>query len=86
MVEVFITDIKNNIQADIILNNIQKDNTDLKINFDLNETDLSFPCGHTILRVEGNKINSDKILETVRNQGFNCEILEDKICTQTEKL
>ncbi|MCC7027337.1 MAG: hypothetical protein IT265_10295 [Saprospiraceae bacterium] len=86
MVEVFITDIQNNIQADIILNNIQKDNTDLKINFDLNETDLSFPCGHTILRVEGNKINSDKILETVRNQGFNCEILEDKICTQTEKL
>ena len=82
MVEVFITDIQNNIQADIILNNIQKDNTDLKINFDLNETDLSFPCGHTILRVEGNKINSDKILETVRNQGFNCEILEDKICTQ----
>ena len=86
MVEVFITDIQNNIQADIILNNIQKDNTDLKINFDFNETDLSFPCGHTILRVEGNKINSDKILETVRNQGFNCEILEDKICTQTEKL
>ena len=86
MVEVFITDIQNNIQADIILNNIQNDNIDLKINFDLNETDLSFPCGHTILRVEGNKINSDKILETVRNQGFNCEILEDKICTQTEKL
>ena len=86
MVEVFITDIQNNLQADIILNNIQNDNIDLKINFDLNETDLSFPCGHTILRVEGNKINSDKILETVRNQGFNCEILEDKICTQTEKL
>ncbi|UPT70927.1 MAG: hypothetical protein M0D53_00455 [Flavobacterium sp. JAD_PAG50586_2] len=80
MVEVFITDIQNNIQEDIILNNIQKDYTDLKINFDLNETDLSFPCGHTILRIEGNKINSDKIMETVRNQGFNCEILEDKIC------
>lgn len=86
MIEVFITDIQNNIQADIILNNIQKDNTDLKINFDLNDTDLSFPCGHTILRVEGNKINSDKIMVSVRKQGFNCEILEDKICTQTEKL
>lgn len=86
MIEVFITDIQNNIQADIILNNIQKDNTDLKITFDLNETDLSFPCGHTILRVEGNKINSDRIMVSVRKQGFNCEILEDKICTQTEKL
>lgn len=86
MIEVFITDIQNNIQADTILNNIHKDNSDLKINFDLNETDLSFPCGHTFLRVEGNKINSDSILASVRKQGFNCEILEDKICTQTEKL
>ncbi len=86
MIEVFITDIQNNIQADTILNNIHKDNSDLKINFDLNETDLSFPCGHTILRVEGNKINSYSILASVRKQGFNCEILEDKICTQTENL
>lgn len=86
MVEVFITDIQNNIQADIILNSIQKDNTGLKMNFDLNETDLSFPCGHTILRIEGSKINIDKILKTVRNQGFKCELLEDKICTQTENL
>jgi hypothetical protein len=86
MVEVFITDIQNNLQADIILNNIQNDNIDLKINFDLNETDLSFPCGHTILRVEGSKIYSDKIMKIVRKQGFHCEILEDKICTQTEKL
>lgn len=86
MVEVFITDIQNNIQADIILNIILKDNTDLKINFDLNETDLSFPCGHTILRVEGNKIISNGIMETVRKQGFKCEILEDKICTQRENI
>jgi hypothetical protein len=86
MVEVFITDIQNNIQSDIILDNIQKDNTDLKITFDLNETDLSFPCGHTILRIEGNEINSDKIMVSVRKQGFNCEILEEKICTQTQEL
>ena len=86
MVEVFITDIQSNIQADFILKNIQKDNTNLKINFDLNETDLSFPCGHTILRVEGSNINSDKIMVSVRQQGFHCEILEDKICTQIENL
>ncbi|HLO42691.1 MAG TPA: hypothetical protein VK175_00085 [Leadbetterella sp.] len=86
MVEVFITDIQNNIQSDIILDNIQKDKTDLKITFDLNKTDLSFPCGHTILRIEGNKINADKIMVSVRKQGFNCEILEDKTCTQTQEL
>lgn len=82
MVEVFITDIQNNILAGIILNNIQIDNTDLKINLDLRETDLTFPCGHTILRVEGNKINTDRIKESVRKQGFKCEILEDKTCNK----
>lgn len=86
MIEVFITDIQNKIQAETIMYNIQMENTDLKINFDLNETDLTFPCGHTILRAEGNKINSGKIMATVRKQGFRCEILEDKICTQTENL
>lgn len=83
MVEVFITDIQNKEEADKIFSRIQIENAELKINFDLNETDLSFPCGHTILRVEGNKMNSDKIIDIVRNQGFNCEILEDKICTQS---
>ena len=86
MVEVFITDIQNEIQSESVLNTIQNENIELKINFDLNETDFSFPCGHTILRVEGNKINSYSILASVRKQGFNCEILEDKICTQTENL
>lgn len=86
MVEVFITDIQNEIQSESVLNTIQNENIELKINFDLNETDLSFPCGHTILRIEGNKINSDKIMETVKNQGFNCEILEDKICKQSGHL
>jgi len=42
MVEVFITDIQNAIQAERILNTIQTENTVLKINFDFNETDLPF--------------------------------------------
>jgi hypothetical protein len=80
MIEVFITDIQNVTQSERILSIIQNENVELKINFDLNETNFSFPCGHTILRVEGDKINSEKILVSVRNQGFKCEILEDKIC------
>lgn len=86
MIQVFITDIQNTLQAERIIHTIQTENTALKINFDLNGTDLPFPCGHTILRIDGKKINSDIIMETVRNQGFSCKILEDKICTQTQYL
>jgi hypothetical protein len=85
MVEVFITDIQNEIQANEVSGIIQNENAGLKINFDLNETDFPFPCGHTILRIEGGKINSGKILSTVSRSGFNCEILEDKICVQKRK-
>lgn len=84
MVEVFITDIQNNIQADRISAILQQ--PDLKINFDLNETDFPFPCGHTVFRVEGNNMNPDKIIATIRSHGFNCEILEDKICIKNDEL
>jgi hypothetical protein len=86
MVEVFITDIESELQAINVVSIIKIENIALKINFDLNETDLSYPCGHTILRVEGSKINSENILNSVKNQGFKCEILEDKICTQKDTL
>lgn len=82
MVEVFITDIQNPKQAERVIVAIQEENSLFKIDFDLNETELSFPCGHTILRIEGHSINSDKIIAIVKNQGYNCEVLEDKICTQ----
>lgn len=82
MIEVFITDIQNTIQAERVIATIQEENSLFKIDFDLNETELSFPCGHTIIRIEGHFINSDKIIAIVKNQGFNCKVLEDKICTQ----
>lgn len=80
MVAVFITDMQTEIQVDEISSTIKHENSGLKINFDLNETDLPFPCGHTILRIEGRKIFPDKIIATVRRLGFNCEVLEDKVC------
>lgn len=84
MIEVFITDIQNISQAQAVSSIILKENPEFTIHYDLNETALQFPCGHTILRVEGIKINCDKIMETVRSQGFKCEILEDKICSNKE--
>lgn len=80
MVEVFITDVQNESQAERISSTIKGNSDHLEICFDLNETDMPFPCGHTILRIEGKNINSDKILATVIGLGFKCEILEDKIC------
>ncbi len=86
MVEVFITNIQSSTQAEKVQTMIQSLNAALKIHMDLHETDAYFPCGNTILRIEGNEINSYKIMEIVRRQGFNCEILEDKICTQSGPL
>ena len=71
MIEVFIPDISSKIKSET---------ADLKINIDFNETDLSFPCGHKILRVEGDVTNSDKTVATVNQLGLKTEVLEDKIC------
>lgn len=80
MIEVFITDISNKIQAEKVLNNLQKKHPDLRINYDLRETELAFPCGHTILRIEGIDVNTKAIMKIVIDLGFQSEILEDKIC------
>ena len=80
MTEVFITNIENQNQADKVVKFILNSYSDLKINTDLNETELSFPCGHTILRIEGNNFNSDKIITSLNELGIKCQILEDKIC------
>lgn len=80
MIEVFITNIQNEIQANHVSYMLKNGFPELKINFDLNETNLPYPCGHTILRIEGNIINTEKVLSVVNKSGFRCDILEDKIC------
>ena len=83
MTEVFITDIQKNEEVHRVWNSIKKTNPGLKLNCDLIENSLPFPCGHTVIRVEGNDIDPDKILALVRDHGFRCEIMEDKICSQS---
>lgn len=80
MTEIFITNIQNKVQANKILNSIKAENPELKVNFDLNETEKAYPCGHTVFRVEGDKINPESILARVHNSGYSCEILQDKVC------
>lgn len=80
-VEVFTTNIQSKIQTERILKMLESSFPKLKINFDLSETEQPYPCGHTILRVEGNTINSEKIIEIVNQSGFICDILENKVCS-----
>lgn len=80
MIEVFTTDIQTQAQVKRILHIIGGQFPELKINFDLNESDVPYPCGHTILRVEGVSIQPEQIISTVNNSGFKCDVLEDKIC------
>lgn len=53
---------------------------ELEIDVELNDSELPFPCGHSILRVEGASINSENIIAIVNQSGLLCEILEDKVC------
>jgi|TARA_R110002050_G_scaffold179449_1_gene312829 hypothetical protein len=80
MIEVFITDIQTKVQADKVFGFTTNSFPNLKMNFDLKEEKKQFPCGHTVLRVEGEIINSEKIISELNKLGFKCEILEDKIC------
>jgi len=79
MVEVYITDINQQLLLNKIANSLKQEFTELKINFDLNETGLSFPRGHTVLRVEGKQIDNDEIKLSINRFGFKCEIMADNL-------
>lgn len=81
MIEVFTTSIQNQKQADSMLRILKNSFPELKFNFDLSDTGANFPCEHSILRVEGTKLDSDAIISAVSQSAFKCEVLEDKICT-----
>ena len=80
MTEIFITNIQNTVEANNILHLLKTENPELNVNFDFAENEKKYPCGHTILRVEGEQITSKNILRTMHNAGFKCDILEDNIC------
>lgn len=52
MTEIFITNIQSKVQTNKILNSIKAENPELKVNFDLKETEKAYPCGHTILELK----------------------------------
>ncbi len=79
-VKVFITNISTERQAKAALEQLEKLFPELRMNTDVNDTPHPYPCGHTILRVEGQAIPSGKLMEAVKQLGFACDMLEDKVC------
>lgn len=80
MIEVFTTNIRDKVHAERVLESLKSSFSELKINFDLDESKSPLPCSQTILRAEGDSIDSDEIISLVNKSGFLCDILEDKIC------
>jgi len=68
MVEVFKTDVYAEEQSLIIVQKLLQYFPENKINFDLDDCDK-------ILRVEGENILSEKIMELLNEEGHECEIL-----------
>jgi hypothetical protein len=69
MVEVFKTNVLQQKQAKGILAFLSKTFPGFKINFDLDDCDK-------ILRVEGQNISSEKIINLLNTDGYQCEVLD----------
>ncbi|TYQ00168.1 hypothetical protein C7447_101778 [Tenacibaculum adriaticum] len=80
MIEVFTTNIQDHIQVNCILKILENSFPVLKFNFDLEDFKLPYPCNHSILRVEGKLIHTESIITILDQLGYQCDILEDKVC------
>ena len=80
MVEVFMTNVKSEILSTEILQFLENGYPKLKFNFDLEDFNRPYPCGHSILRIEGKTIDTNSITQQLKSKGIECELLADKIC------
>lgn len=81
MVEVFTTDMTSKVRSRKVLGWLKDNYPGLKIDLDLEDFNEPYPCGHSILRVEGEFIDTNSILRLLKTKGIECGILEDKICS-----
>lgn len=80
MTEVFITSIGTRTQARYVQQLLATRFPELRTNIDPGNAALPFPCGHSILRVEGKFIYPSEIIRAVTQSGIRCEVLQDKVC------
>jgi hypothetical protein len=69
MVEVFKTNVQKKAQSKMLLCALSETFPSFKINFDLSDCDK-------VLRVEGDNMESFRIMTLVKECGFMCEILD----------
>ncbi|MEP7254611.1 MAG: hypothetical protein ABI666_02490, partial [Ferruginibacter sp.] len=69
MVEVFKTNVQQTGEANIIIEKLAEHFPTHEINFDLTDCDR-------ILRVQGNDISEEKIIDIVASLNYECQILE----------
>jgi len=81
MVIIFTTNIPNQYEASDIMSAITHHNPELQLSFDIESAVSNYPCDHSILRVEGEKVRPQDIMAMVSQAGFECDILEDKVCS-----
>lgn len=81
MVTIFTTNIPNQYEASDIMSVIRHHNPGGQLSFDIENAVSNYPCDHSILRVEGEKVNPQNIMTMVNQAGFECDILEDKVCS-----
>jgi len=70
MVEVFKTNVELQEHATLLVEELSYRFPKIKINFDLDDCDR-------VLRVEGNAIAPNKIIEALRTKGYYCELLKN---------
>ncbi|GGX26764.1 hypothetical protein GCM10007384_29920 [Aquimarina muelleri] len=80
MIEIFTTSIPNKTLGNRIKKSLKASFSDLKIDFDIEAPIVNYPCDHSILRVEGDTINVQNLISHINKNGYECHILEDKIC------
>jgi len=80
MIEVYTTDIPSDSIANCILTNLKISFPKLIFSYDIEKPIIDYPCSHSILRVEGESFNVEKVMLYIHKLGFRCDILEDKIC------
>tara|TARA_R110002049_G_C9159982_1_gene560919 strand:+ start:1632 stop:1904 length:273 start_codon:yes stop_codon:yes gene_type:complete len=80
MIEVLMTNIKSEILSTEILQFLEREHPQIKFNFDLEDFNKPYPCGHSILRIEGVSIDTSTITLQLKNKGIECAPLKDIIC------
>jgi hypothetical protein len=69
MVEVFKTNVQKKAQSKMLLCMLSEAFPSIKINFDLSDCDK-------VLRVEGDNMETSRIMILVKQHGFQCEVLD----------